>query len=223
MNEFLAIEEINEEIKDIVSVAESISLTAAKAMRETAQAGIDESGFCLVARELQMFSGKIADAMQSLSELIDWQIEVNAGRHHGVPSRAILSQAHAAPASVSGQAGVDEIEQLIASQVCELQIRMMRTAKQCATGLLIARSDEMEDMYGSAMTPELYRVTQDVEEVIGHITQRVTKLGSRLAGAGLWKEQRLFNNQGCTNECLITEAIFALLPDPDGPEIFSGA
>jgi len=203
MNEPKATEKINEEIKNIVSIAESVSLTAAKAMREAAQAGIDAAGFNLVARELQMFSEKIADAMQSLSGLIDWQIEVNAGRYHRLQSRA----------SASGQADVDEIEQLIASQACELQIRMRRTAKQCAIGLLIARSDEMEDVYDGAMTPELYRITQDVEEVIGHIALRVTKLESRLAAAGLWKRQRLFNNTGSTNECLIGEATVALLPD----------
>lgn len=205
MNEAKATEKINEEIKNIVSVAESVSLTATKAMREAAQGGIDAAGFNLVARELQMFSEKMVDAMQSLSELINWQIEVDAGRHHRVQSRA----------SVSGQADVDEIEQLIVTQVCELLIRMMRTAKQCAIGLLIARSDEMEDMHGAAMTPELCRITRDVEEVIGNVALRVTKLESRLAEAGLWQTQRLFINPGSSNECPITEATVALLPDPE--------
>lgn len=183
MNEVKAIEKINEEINSIVSVAENVSLTAIKAMLEATQAGINAVGFSLVARELQMFSEKTADAMESLSWLIEWQVAVNAGKHHREQNKNFLIQTD-----------VDEIEQLIVSQVCELQIRVMRTAKQCATGLLIARSVDMEEIHGGAMTPELRQITQDVEEAVGNIALRVRKLESRLAEAGLWKKQRLFIN-----------------------------
>lgn len=188
MNELKTIEEINEEINSIVSVAESITLTAAKATLEAAQAGINAVGFSLVARELRMFSEKLADAMQSLSGLIGWQVEVNAGRHHRAQNKGFITQAHAAPADV------DEIEQLIVNQVCELQIRMIRTAKQCTTGLLIAHSVDIETSPSGTMTLELHRITQEVEEVVGNIALRVKKLESRLAEAGVWKKQRLFTN-----------------------------
>ncbi|HEY8158831.1 MAG TPA: hypothetical protein VIF10_09020 [Methylobacter sp.] len=201
MNELKAIEEINEEIKSIVSVAESISLTAVDAMLEAAGTGINVVGFSLVARELQMFREKIATAMQSLSGLIYWQAEVNAGKHHRAQIRDFLTQAHAVP--ISGQADVDEIEQLIVKQVCELQIRMMRTAKQCETGLLIARSGDTEEAQ-DAMPPEMQQITQNVEEVVGSIALRIEKLESQLAEAGLWKEQRLFINSSATNEYLLT-------------------
>lgn len=189
MNEVKAIEKINEEINSIVSVAENVSLTAIKAMLEATQAGINAVGFSLVARELQMFSEKTADAMESLSGLVDWQVAVNIGKHQRAQNKDFI-----APACVDVQADVDEIEQLIVSQVCELQIRVMRTAKQCATGLLIARSVDMEEIHGGAMTPELRQITQDVEEAVGNIALRVRKLESRLAEAGLWKKQRLFIN-----------------------------
>lgn len=189
MNEVKAIEKINEEINSIVSVAENVSLTAIKAMQEATQAGINAVGFSLVARELQMFSEKTADAMESLSGLVDWQVAVNIGKHQRAQNKDFI-----APACVDVQADVDEIEQLIVSQVCELQIRVMRTAKQCATGLLIARSVDMEEIHGGAMTPELRQITQDVEEAVGNIALRVRKLESRLAEAGLWKKQRLFIN-----------------------------
>lgn len=187
MNELKAIEEINEEIKSIVSVAESICLNATDAMLKAGGTDINAVGFGLVVRELQMFREKIATAMQSLSGLIYWQAEVNAGKHHRPQIEDSPAQAHAA--LVSGQASVDEIEQLIVRQVCELQIRMMRTARQCETGLLIARSGDMEAAQ-DVMPPEMQQITQDVEEVVGGIALRIKKLELRLAEAGLWKKQQ---------------------------------
>ncbi|WP_050897736.1 hypothetical protein [Methylobacter tundripaludum] len=179
MNELKAIAAINEEIKSIVYAAENISLTATNAMLVARQAGTNAVGFSVVARELRTFSENMATAMQSLSGLIDWQVEVSAGSER--------NKDFFAPACVDAQADRDEIEQLIVSQVCELQIRVMRTAKQCATGLLIAQSVDMETSPGGTMTLELRRITQEVEERVGNIALSVRKLESRLAEAGLWK------------------------------------
>ena len=198
MNELKAIDAINEEINNIVSDAESISLTATKAMLDAKRAGINAMGFSLVARELRMFCEKTAVAMQSLSGLIDWQVEVNAGKHHRAHNRDLLIQAGSCGELV--QSDADEIEQLIVSQVCELQIRVMRTANQCATGLLIARSVDMETAPDGPTTQELHRITQDVEEGVGNIALRVRKLESRLTEVGLWKKQRLFSNPVSTDE-----------------------
>jgi len=177
MNQLKAIEEINEEIDNIVAVAASISLSAA-GHRE---AGSHVAGGCLVERELQMFSEKIATAMQSLSALIDWQVAVNAGKRSGA-----LTQAHVASACVGAQ--TDEIEQFIVSQVRELQIGMMRTAKQCASGLLIARSVDQDTERSGAMPPELRSMTEDVAEAVGNIARRLKKLELRLAEAALWNQ-----------------------------------
>lgn len=219
MNELTAIEKINEEIKSIVSVAENVSLIATEAMlREATQAGINAVGFSLIARELRMFSEKTADGMESLFWLIEWQVAVNAGKHHREQNKVFLTQAHAAPACVGGQADVDEIEHLIVSQVCELQIRMIRTAKQCTTGFLIAHSVDVEDTHGGTMTPDLRQITQDMEEAIGNIALRIRKLESGLAEAGLWKRQRLFTNPVSTNEYLITDGTTTLLTDSGSSE-----
>jgi len=196
MNELNAIEDINEEIGNIVAVAESIGLAATEAMREAGGSDMNVIGFSLVARELQMFSRKIAEAMHSLSGLIHWQLEVNAGKHRQVRP--------------AGQADVDEIEQLIVSQVCELQIGMMRAAKQCATGLLIARSGDLETGRDEATAAQMQQMTQSVGEVVGTIARRIKKLESRLAEAGLWKRQRLFANPPTINEYPISDATAAL-------------
>jgi hypothetical protein len=203
MNELSAIEKINEEIKSIVSVAENISLTATEAMREATQAGINAVGFTLIARELRVFSEKTADGMESLSWLIEWQVAVNAGKRYREESRGILVQAYADPSSADVQ--TDEAEQLIVSQVCDLQVGMMRTAKQCTTGLLIARSVDMQTSPGGTMTLELHRIMQEMEEVIGNVSLRVSNLESQLTEAGLWKRQRLFSNPVKTDEYPVSD------------------
>lgn len=186
MNELKAIEDVHEEINNIVSVAESIRLIATNAKREAAQAGINTGGFNLVERELQTFSEKTASALQSLSLLINWQLEVNAGKQHRAQGPAY---AHTAPACVGGQVDVAEIEQLIAAQVGELQLKMTRNAKQCATGLLIARTVDREASDDSGMTPELHLTTQYAEKVVETIIQRIKKLELLLTKAGLWEKQ----------------------------------
>ncbi|TAN65038.1 MAG: hypothetical protein EPN17_17865 [Methylobacter sp.] len=179
MNELKAIEEINGEINNIVSVAESIRLIATNAKREAAQADINTGGFSLVERELQTFSEKTASALQSLSTLINWQVEVNASKHQRAQNKDCPAYA----------TDVDEIEQLIAAQACELQVRMMFSAKQCATGLLIARTVDREATDDSGMTPELHLVTQYAEKVVENVVQGIKKLELRLAELGLWEKQ----------------------------------
>ncbi len=193
MNELKAIIEINEEIKSIVYAAENISLTATNAMLAARQAGINAVGFSVAARELRIFSEKMAAAMQGLSKLIYRQVMITAGKRHRLRNVALLTRAGAcgelpqtriASACLRSQADVDEMEQLIEGMLRELQITMRRTSKQCATGLVIARSIGIEAAHGGAMTPVLRQIAQGVEDVVDNITVRVKKLESRLTEAG---------------------------------------
>ena len=194
MNELKAIAEINEEIKGIVYAAENISLTATNAMLVARQAGINAVGFNVVARELRLFSEKMATAMQELSRLIYGQVLVTAHKRHRLRSVIVLTQtasygglaqARIAPACARSRADVDGMERLIAATLRELQITMRRTAKQCATGIVIARSATIEAAHGGAMAPVLRQIAQGVEDVVGNIAERVRKLESRLKEAGI--------------------------------------
>ncbi|MDP1773673.1 MAG: hypothetical protein Q8L15_15480 [Methylobacter sp.] len=194
MNELKAIAEINEEIKSIVYAAENISLTATNAMLVARQAGINAVGFSVVARELRMFSEKMTTVMQGLSGLIYRQVVATAGKRHRTRNLVLLTQAGSygelaqtriAPACMHSLADVDEMEQLIASLVRELQITMRRTGKQCATGVVIAHSAAIEAAHGGVMTPVLRQIAQGVENVVDNIAVRVRKLESRLTETGL--------------------------------------
>jgi len=194
MNELKAITEINEEIKSIISVAESNSATATNAMLAARQKDRNVDSCDIVAYELRMYSEKMTAAMQALSALINWQAEINASKQRRRQNLALLSNAGAgyelvqaciAPIYISSRTDVTEIEQFIVSQVQDLLLTIRRTGKQCITGLLIARSADIETAHKGAMTPALRQVVQDVEVVICDIAVRVNKLESRLAEVGL--------------------------------------
>lgn len=189
MNELQAIAEINKDIKDIVYAAESISLTATNAILVARKTGVNAVGFNVVARELRMFSEKMATAMQTLSSLIYQQVVLTAGKRHRSRSVILLIQAGSygelaqsriAHACVRSQAEVDEMEYLIVELQLKLQTIIKRTAKQCAMGLVIARSASIEASHGGTMTPVLRQVAQGAEDVVNHIAIQVKKLEAKL-------------------------------------------
>lgn len=189
MNELKIIAEINEEIKRIIDLAEDISLTATNAILIARQAGENAVGFSVVARELRMFSDKIATAMQELSQLIYQQVTITATKRNRLRNVIKLNQASAdnelaqtrlASACVRSQSEVDEMEIVISGIIKSLRIAMKRTVKQCASGMIIARSAGIESAHGGEMTIALRQVAQDVENVVNNIAVRIKKLGIRL-------------------------------------------
>ena len=188
MNELKAIAEINEEIKGIVYAAENISLTATNAILVARQAGINAVGFSVVARELRMFSENMAMAMQGLLGLIYRQVVATASKRRRAHSANLLTQAgtygelaqtRIAPACARSQADVNKVEQLIASLVRELQVTMKRIEKQCATGLVIARSAGIEAAHGRSLAEVLRQIALVVTEVTDNIVVRVKTLQLR--------------------------------------------
>lgn len=185
MNELKVIAKINEEIKRIIELAEEISLAATNAILIARQAGSNAVGFSVVARELRMFSDKIAVAMQALSELIYQQVVITATKQKRLRNVIKLNQAseHSESAKilletarVSCQKEISEMETAISGILKSLRIAMKRTVKQCASGMVIARSAEIESAHGGEMTVELRQVARSVEDVVHNITIRIKQL-----------------------------------------------
>ena len=185
MNELKVIAKINEEIKRIIELAEEISLAATNAILIARQAGSNAVGFSVVARELRMFSDKIAVAMQALSELIYQQVVITATKQKRLRNVIKLNQASEhnesakillETARVSCQKEISEMETAISGILKSLRIAMKRTVKQCASGMVIARSAEIESAHGGEMTVELRQVARSVEDVVHNITIRIKQL-----------------------------------------------
>ena len=189
MNELKVIANINEEIKRIIDLAEDISLTATNAILVARQAGSNAVGFSVVARELRMFSDKIAKAMQELSQLIYQQVAITATKRNRLRSVIKPNQASAlnelaktrlASACECSQSEIDEMESVISGILNSLQIAMKRTVKQCASGMVIARSAGIESAHGGEMTLALHQVAQSVEDIVNNIAMRIKNLGIQL-------------------------------------------
>ena len=194
MNELRAIAEINQEIKAIVYAAGNISLTATNAILIANQAGRNAVGFCVVARELRMFSEKMAIAMHGLSGLIYQQVAATAGKRHLAHNLGLLNkvgdygglaQTRIAPACARSQADLDEMERFITHLMQGLQVTITGIEKQCATGLVIARSAGIEAAYGGSMAEVLHMISLIVTDVTDTIFMHVKKLESRLIEAAL--------------------------------------
>lgn len=185
MNELQAIAQINRNIKSIVHAAENISLTATNAILVARKTGVNAVGFNIVACELRIFSEKITNAMQELSVLIYQQVVITANKCHRLRNVVFLKQAisygelaqtRVTCACERSQNDVDKMERLIFKLQQELKKAIRRTAKQCATGLVIARSASIEASHGAEMTSVLRQVAQGVEDVVSDIVMQIKKL-----------------------------------------------
>lgn len=193
MNELKNIAEINEEIKHIITLAEDISLTATNAILVARQAGVNAVGFSVVARELRLFSEKIALEMQTLSQLIYKQVILTATKRHKLRNLTTLNKASAnyeitqtylATACIQGQVDLDAIEQRVAEIVILLRTAIKRIIKQCASGIVIVRSAEIESAHGGTMTFALRQVAHDIEGFVSRITVQIKKLEKHLMESG---------------------------------------
>ena len=192
MNELKAIAEINQEVKSIVHIAENISLTATNAILLANQAGVSAVGFSVVARELRRFSEKMAIAMHGLSGQIYRQVEATATKRRMAHNLNLLNmagvsgglaQTRIAPACAHNRANADDMDKFIDNQVHGFQATMTCIQRQCAGGLVIARSAGIEAAYGGSMAETLHMISLDVTEVTDTIFMRVKQLDSRLKEA----------------------------------------
>ena len=189
MSELQLIAAANEEIKSIVGVAENISLISVNAMLVARQAGGHAVGFGVVARELRMNSERMAAAMLGLSSLICRLVVAMARsrnqtrRLSGLNATGRCSQQAQASISVAcqrSQADLSAMAKGVAALRHELLSVISRTGKQCAVGMVIARSATIEAAYGAAMQAVLRQIAVGVETSIGQLSTHIHTLKTQM-------------------------------------------
>jgi hypothetical protein len=189
MSELQLIAAANEEIKSVVGAAESISLISVNAILVARQAGGHAVGFGVVARELRMSSERMAATMQGLSSLIGRLVTTTARsrsqtrRLNSLNATGQCSQQ--AQASISAarqrsQADLSAMAKSVAALRYELGSVIGRTGKQCAVGMVIARSATIEAAYGGAMQAVLRQIAVGVESSISDLSTHIHTLQARL-------------------------------------------
>lgn len=189
MSELQLIAAANEEIKSIVRVAENISLISVNAILVARQAGGNAVGFGVVARELRMSSERMAAAMLGLSSLICRLVVATArGRSQTRHMNSLnatgrcsqQAQVFIDVACQRSQADLSVMAESVAALAHELRSVIVRTGKQCAVGMVIARSATIEAAYGGAMQPVLRQIAVGVEASIRDLSAHIHTLQTQM-------------------------------------------
>lgn len=189
MTELQLIAAANEEIKSIVGVAENISLISVNAMLVARQAGGHAVGFGVVARELRMSSERMAAAMLGLSSLIGRMVTATARsrsqtRHmNTLNATGRCSQQAQVSIDVAcqrSQADLSTVAKSVAALAHELRSIIVRTGKQCAVVMVIARSATIEAAYGGAMQAVLRQIAVGVEASISQLSTHIHTLQTQM-------------------------------------------
>jgi hypothetical protein len=189
MSELQLIAATNEEIKSVVRIAEKISLIAVNALLVARQAGQHAVGFGVVARELRMSSERMAASMLSQASLIGRLVMATARRRSqmrrldNLNATGRCSQQAQASLNAACQRRQDELSAVVRSITTlrhELRNVMVRTSKQCAIGMVIARSATIEAAYGGAMQAVLRQIAVGIEACFHDLSAHLYILNTQL-------------------------------------------
>lgn len=189
MSELQIISKMNEDIKHVQRIAEDVSLIAVNAMLVARQAGDQAVGFGVVTRELRITSDRMAATMLGLSKLIYQLVVTTArGRSHARRRNTLdmtekSSAQAAASIAAAWQKSQDDLSDSAKSIVAlahELNGVVNRTAKQCASGIVITRSATIEAAYGGTMQPLLRQIAVSFEASIAELTGHIHALQNQL-------------------------------------------
>lgn len=191
MSELQMIAKMNEDIKHVQRIAEDVSLIAVNAMLVARQAGDQAVGFGVVTRELRITSDRMAATMLGLSKLIYQLVVTTArGRSHarrrnilGITEKSSAQAAASiAAAWQKSQDDLSDSAKSILALTHELNGVVNRTAKQCASGIVITRSATIEAAYGGTMQPLLRQIAVSFEASIAELTGHIHALQNQLQG-----------------------------------------
>jgi hypothetical protein len=146
-------------------------------------------GFGVVARELRMSSERMSATMLGLSSLIGRLVEATARSRSrtrrlnslnatGQHSRQAQASIHAA--CQRSQEYLSAVAKSVVALRHELRGIIGRTGKQCAVGVVIARSATIEAAYGGAMQQVLRQIAVGVEASISELSAHIHTLQVQL-------------------------------------------
>lgn len=180
---------IQEEIKCIVVMAESVSLTAINALILAKRAGASSVGFSVVARELRGFAEKLGQIMVALSSRIYGLVGAAASKMQRV--RKMDKLCAACKGGVAAQRQIADacnrsrgelrahVEQLGVLQG-SVSVALVRAEKQSVMGIAVGRAARIEAAYGGVHQPVLSQIAGNVEETVAGILARLRRLKTML-------------------------------------------
>lgn len=189
-SELGSVAEVQEEIKVIVAMAESVSLTATNALLVAKRAGKSSVGFSVVARELRRFAENLGSAMSALSLRIYGLVGAVASKMQRVRQMGKLcaactggAQGQRWIAEACGRSRGDLEAHVERLGVLERAVSaaLAQAEKQCVMGMAVGRAARIEAAYGGAHEAVLRQISAEVEESISGILSRIRRLKAMLA------------------------------------------
>jgi methyl-accepting chemotaxis protein len=184
---------INEEIKRIVAISAGINLTAVNAMLVAKRAGERSRGFGVVSGELRTFSRHLEENMGETTVLVS-RLVLNVGRllnetrSQRQIDRAGRMSARSGELLAAVLARKNEALARSREKIGVLGNGLVRQAEAamrlCQTGNALARSAKIEAVYGGDMAGTLRQVSNEVEERMTELLERLKSLG---AGVEAWQ------------------------------------
>lgn len=189
--ELTAMVAINEDIKEVMRIANEINLAAINAMLISKKIGKSSSGFGVVSSELRAFSRALGEAMHILmthvSELViqvagmirlgkTLQLQQALGTF--AMNRQYLEAVLAHKTRLLAEAG-----SALRRQQDQFASAIAHASKLCVMGLALSYSAKIEAVYGESQAAALKQVAEGVEQAIASILRTLGRLEKQLEGA----------------------------------------
>lgn len=178
---------INEEIKSVVRISESINLTAINAMLVAKRAGRRSLGYGIVSGELRNFSRQLESVMEESGMLISGIVRDAAALSNQTRSLRQMERASGMSDRTVGFLGnAMEMKSHAVLQSREkldklgllLERHTRRAMRICQGGIFLVSSAKIEAVYGDDMASTLNHVSLEIEKRMNELLDRLKLLGS---------------------------------------------
>lgn len=183
--ELVRVIQINEYLKDVISISASINLIALNAMLISRRSKADSSGYNVVSVELREFSNTLSDHTQELREMIFVIVHLVAimkKKRLFTAKYEKIMRMHQGAAQIS--AGV---LQKLNKDIQDVRVQAMKEGRRllrhtdyvlklCEMGSSIYRNARVEAAYVSDLTTELMIVADTIEKAVNKILDILHKV-----------------------------------------------
>lgn len=179
---------INEDIKEVMRIADGLNLAAINAMLIAKKIGDASSGFSVVSAELRTFSRRLSGVMFQLMQLVSALVREVAGMIR-LDKALSLQQATRATAThyphweAMWRRKSGEFARCRAAVLdcrASLTTALARADKLCVMGQSLSYSAKIESVYGGEQAGALKHVSEGVEASVREILSILQKLAGQL-------------------------------------------
>lgn len=179
---------INEDIKEVMRIANGLNLAAINAMLIAKKIGDASSGFSVVSAELRTFSRRLSEVMSRLMELVSALVREVAGMIRLDKALSLQQATRAAATHYPHWEAMwqRKSEELARSGTAVLNCRanltsaLARADKLCVMGQSLSYSAKIESVYGGEQAGALKHVSEGVEASVREILSTLQKLAGQL-------------------------------------------